>query len=314
MGSGLALRAYGATFLGVLGHGSSEFFAVLSGVGGVEVSVWRFLVGGTCLLIVALAMKSSRDLLRPVREQPVRVIGLSVLGMALGQLLFHWSLDFASVVQVATVVTTMPIVTVLAHSLIHRTAIPVPKIVSGLGALCGVTLLLTDGYLSQLEFGGEALTGIIMAVGCATIGGFYLVLVKPLVVAYGAIRMTALTFIFGAAALWITAGLFWNIWVDPSSLFDRPPRAYLSILTLGIWNTCLGFILWLWGLSAVPDMGRINYLFFLKPVVATILSYLFLTAVISPIQLAAIATVCGFVLIEIFYDRIKSILLGLKAV
>lgn len=307
MDIGLIPRAYGAALLGVFAHATSEFLVVLSEVGGPEVSVWRFLVGSLCLLIVALAMKSSRDLLRPLAEQPVRVIGLSVLGMALGQLLFHWSLDFATVVQVATVVTTIPIVTMLADSVINRSAISVPKIVSGVGALCGVAFLLTDGYLSQLEFGGESLTGVMMAVGCAIIGGIYLVLVKPLVVAYGSIRITALTFIIGTAALWVTVGFVWNIWVDPLTLFDRPPRAYWSILTLGIWNTCIGFILWLWGLSAAPDLSRINYLFFLKPVIAAVLSYLFLASVISPIQLLAISAVCGFVLVEVFYDRIRAV-------
>ena len=56
------------------------------------------------------------------------------------------------------------------------------------------------------------------------------------------------------------------------TLFERPSIAYFSILTLGIWNTCIGFILWLWGLSAAPDIGRANYLFFLKPVIAALLA------------------------------------------
>jgi hypothetical protein len=34
--------AYLAVFLGVVGHASSEFFAVLTGISGPELSVWRF--------------------------------------------------------------------------------------------------------------------------------------------------------------------------------------------------------------------------------------------------------------------------------
>ncbi|MCH7795299.1 MAG: hypothetical protein IH900_09205, partial [Proteobacteria bacterium] len=37
--------AYLCVFIGVTGHASSEFFAVLSGIKGAEVSVWRYLVG-----------------------------------------------------------------------------------------------------------------------------------------------------------------------------------------------------------------------------------------------------------------------------
>ena len=34
--------AYFAAFLGMCGHASSEFFVKLSGVSGIEVTVWRF--------------------------------------------------------------------------------------------------------------------------------------------------------------------------------------------------------------------------------------------------------------------------------
>ena len=40
-----ATVAYLAVFVGVCGHASSEFVSVLSGVGGPELSVWRFLLG-----------------------------------------------------------------------------------------------------------------------------------------------------------------------------------------------------------------------------------------------------------------------------
>ena len=42
----IIILAYLAAFLGVCGHASSEFFVKLSGISGVEVSVWRFGLGG----------------------------------------------------------------------------------------------------------------------------------------------------------------------------------------------------------------------------------------------------------------------------
>ncbi len=55
--------AYGAVFLGVCGHASSEFVAVLSGVSGPEVSVWRFLLGSSGLVLLALLTPAARNLL-----------------------------------------------------------------------------------------------------------------------------------------------------------------------------------------------------------------------------------------------------------
>ena len=291
--------------MGVFGHATSEFFSVLSGLRGPEVSVWRYMVGATSLLIVSLSLKNSRNLLQPLRKEPLRILALSVFGMALTQLVFHWSLDFASVVQVATMVTMIPIFVVIVDAIINKVRITAPKMVSGIGAFIGVVLLLTDGYLEQLKMGGGVIYGVLLALMCATGGSIYLVLVRPVINRYGAIRITTLTFAIGAVALWLTVGLAWGIWVDPTTLFERPSQAYLSILTLGIWNTCIGFILWLWGMSAAPDIGRANYLFFLKPVIAATLAFFILNRNITSFQLLAIFIVCGCVLAELFYDSIS---------
>jgi len=298
--------AYLATFLGVFGHATSEFFSVLSGLRGPEVSVWRYTVGAASLLIVCLSGRNSRNLLQPIREQPFRLLALSVFGLGFAQLVFHWSLDYASIIQVATIVTTMPILVVIVDRIINKSRITTPKIVSGIGAFIGVVLLLTDGYLEQLEMGGGAIYGVLLALICAIVGSVYLVLIRPVINQYGAIRITTLSFVFGAVALWITVGFAWDIWVDPTTLFERPSQAYLSILTLGIWNTCIGFILWLWGLSAAPDIGRANYLFFLKPVIAATLAFFILNMNISAFQLLAILMICGCVLVEVFYDQISG--------
>lgn len=57
--------AHAAVFIGVIGHASSEFVSVLTGLAGPENSVWRFTLGGTGLIVVALCLPDSRDLLTP---------------------------------------------------------------------------------------------------------------------------------------------------------------------------------------------------------------------------------------------------------
>ena len=299
--------AYLATFLGVFSHATSEFFTVLSGLKGVEVTVWRFMVGAMCLIIVSLSSKESRNLLQPIKEQPVRVITVALVGMTFAQLLFHWSLDYASIVQVATMVTTMPIFVVMIDAVINKTKITIPKMISGIGAFLGVTFLLTDGYLAELQIGGGVIYGVLLSLSASVLGSFYMVLMRPVINQYGAIRITTLTFAMGSIVLWGVVGSVWNVWIDPTTLFDRPPQAYLSILTLGMWNTCIGFILWLWGLSASPDIGRANYLFFLKPVIAALLAFFIMGSKITGFQVLAIFMVCGCVLAELFYDQIVGL-------
>jgi drug/metabolite transporter (DMT)-like permease len=303
----IIIIAYISAFLGVCGHASSEFFIKLSGISGVEVSVWRFGIGGLALLILSLINPSSRNLVSPLKQKFLPIVTLSVFGMAFGQFLFHWALDFASVVQVATMVTIMPIGVVFVARVVEGTIITPPKVISGIGAFLGCVFLLTDGYLDQLSGSGNSIIGIYLSIGCALIGSVYLVLVKPYVQDYGPIRMTTYTFVLGFIALYPSIGLIWGIWVNPFDLFDRTSVEYLSIITLGIWNTCIAFILWLWGLSKIPDVARGNYLFFLKPVIALCLAFFVLEDNITINQFIAIIVITGFVLMEIFYSSLSKL-------
>lgn len=72
-----ASLAYLAVLLGVVGHASSEFAAVLTHIKGPELSVWRFLLGGMGLIILALAFPASRNLIEPFRKIGLRLVWLS---------------------------------------------------------------------------------------------------------------------------------------------------------------------------------------------------------------------------------------------
>ena len=298
--------AYLLCFIGVCGHASSEFVAKIAETPGPEFSVWRFLVGGLALLLLCQVWPGQRDLITPLREKGLRIVLLSWIGMASGQLLFHWGLDFTSVVQVATVVTAIPIFVVMTDRVLNGVPMTKPKLVSGLGAFLGVALLLTNSVDAGLSFGGRDLIGTVMALACALLGAVYLVLAKPLVQAYGPVRMTTYSFVLGFFYLYAVVGIGWGVWVDPLSFFDKEPMQIVGILTIGIWNTCIGFAVWLAGLAAAPDSQRANYLFFLKPVIATGLAVLILGETLALLQVLAIIAICACVALEYVWTRSQA--------
>jgi len=300
-----ATVAYLAVFLGVTGHASSEFVSVLSGIGGPELSVWRFLLGGVGLLFLALIFPSSRDLSAPFKTHGFRLVWLSILGISIGYLLFHWSLDFATVPQVATLVTTIPIFVGLVNLWINKQPFSAAKIISGLSAMIGVALLITDGYLAMLAGAGQNLIGVLMTMGCAATVAFYTVRVRSIIAEYGALRITAITLTIGAIGLWVIVGLFWKIWVNPFTLFDRTASQTAALLTIALWNTTITQFLWIGGLAAVPDITRGSYLFFLKPVIAAFLAVVFLGQNLTAWQILAILVICASVLVEAGWDRIR---------
>ena len=298
--------AYLAVFLGVCGHASTEFVSVLSGVKGPELSVWRFLLGGFGLVVLALSFPASRNLVEPFREFGYQLVLLSLLGVTIGYLLFHWSLDFATVPQVATVVTTIPICVGLVNLWLNKQPFTGAKLISGLCATVGVALLITDGYLARL--GGEAgnLLGILMVLGCVVVIAAYAVMVRPIIAEYGALRITAITMFLGAVGLWLVVGFTWNIWVNPLTLFDRPSGQAAALLTIALYNTTITQFLWIGGLAAVPDITRGSYLFFLKPVIAAFLAVVYLGQHLTGWQIVAIIVICSSVAVEAVWAKVKG--------
>jgi len=297
--------AYLAIFVGVLGHSSTEFVAVLSGMAGPELSVWRFVLGGAGLVVLALLFSDSRDLITPIKEQGVRIVLLSVLGVTIAYLFFHWSLDFASVVQVATLVTTIPIFVGISNLLVNKEPITLSKVLSAICAFLGIVLLITDGYLAHLAGSAENLVGIVMALFCAAAVAVYSVLIKPVVAEYGALRVTAITMFLGALGLWVVVGLFFGVWVFPQRLTVLDMNAVVALGIIAFFNTTVTQLLWIGGLAAVPDITRGSYLFFLKPAIAALLAVLVLGQELTLTQMVAIMVITASVFSEMIAVRLS---------
>jgi drug/metabolite transporter (DMT)-like permease len=169
--------------------------------------------------------------------------------------------------------------------------------------MIGVALLITDGYLAKLAGAGQSLIGVFMVMGCAAVIAAYTVMVRPIIVKYGALRITAITLFMGAVGLWFVVGLFWDIWVNPATLFDRPSAQATSLITIALWNTTITQFLWIGGLAAVPDITRGSYLFFLKPVIAACLAVIFLSQKLTGWQSLAIFLICASVMVEAVWAR-----------
>ena len=298
--------AYLAVFVGVLGHASAEFFAVLSGVGGPELSVWRFVLGGFGLLVIALALPDSRDLITPLRTHGIKITMLSLIGITGGYLFFHWSLDFASVPQVATIVTIAPFFVGLINFLVNREPFGLAKVLSGLCALSGIVLLVTDGYLETIGGSSNSLIGVTMALLSSLFLSIFMVLIRPIIAVYGALRITAISLVVGAIGLWLIVGIVFGIWVTPGRISTMSYVAISSLLALAIFNTTITQFLWIGGLAAVPDITRGSYLFFLKPVIAALLAVIILGQVLTVVQTIAIALVTFSVAAEFLVGRFKK--------
>ncbi|MDZ7710738.1 MAG: DMT family transporter [Roseovarius sp.] len=299
--------AYPAVMIGVAGHASSEFFAKLGGVAGPETSVWRYLLGGFGLILWALWDRDSRDLITPLRREGLNIVWLSLMGVTVTYLFFHWALDYATVIQVATVTTTIPIFVALANWTLNGVHPGAVKMVTGLLAVLGIAVLLTDGALTALAGEAGTLPGVLLATGCAALGSFYAVLIKPVMGRHGGLKIIALTMMIGGIGLWLLVGVAWGRWVNPASIVEKPALAAWSLVILALWNTTLTQLMWFGGLSAAPDITRASYLFFLKPIIAAALAIVILGSWPTGLQVLAIALVTACVLVELYWPRLRAL-------
>lgn len=298
--------AYGAVLLGVFGHASSEFVAVLTALPGPEAAVWRFGLGGFGLVLLALCFPASRDLLTPLRRDGGRLLAISLLGVTFPYIAFHWSLDFATVPQVATLITSIPIFVALLAAAVDRERISPAQMATGVLAMLGVSALLTDGYLAELAGARDNLFGVLLVTISAAGAAAYVVLMRPLAVEYGALRVTAITMATGGVGAWVAVGVFWGRWVDPAAIVSLPQGSAAAILAMALFNTTITQFVWIGGLAALPDVTRGAYLFFLKPVIAAALAVVFLGSLLSPLQIAAAILICSTVLVEIAWPKLSA--------
>jgi len=299
--------AYLAVSIGVLGHASSEFVAVLSGVAGPEVSSWRFLLGGMGLLLVAIMASGPSALFTIWCREWKALLPLSLAGVTLAYILFHWALDYATVIQVATLVTTVPIFVGIANQLINRQPISAMKWLTGCAAVVAVALLISDGYLSKLIEAQNSLIGILMSLGCAALVAAFSVLIRPVISRNGALPVTALSTFIGGLGIWTVVGAAFGTWVNPFILPELTAREAWSLVMIALWNTTITQYLWIGGLAHAPDITRASFLFFLKPAIAAVLAVAILSQPLTLIQGLAIAAICGSVLIEFAYQAMGSV-------
>jgi len=297
-----------AVFVAVLGHGSAEFVATMPSISGPELSVWRILLGGAGLIVVALLVIGPRALIAPLKTDAWELTWLSVCGMSGAYFSFHLAMESASIIQVATLITTTPIFVGISNLVINGQRLTAVKVVTSLFAFVGLVFLITDGLLDKLIGGQDSIEGVLLALNSSVLGAIFAVRITPLVTRHGVLSVTALSLMTSGIGLWIGVGLIYGIWVAPHTLFDRPAADFSWIMILAFWNTTVSQFLWLGGLAVAPDITRASYLFYLKPIIAAALAIMILNNDISLLQVFAILVVTGSVLVEIFWPRILMVL------
>jgi drug/metabolite transporter (DMT)-like permease len=197
-----------------------------------------------------------------------RLILCGITGVAVNQLFFFNGLSATSPVNASIMLTSNPILVLIASAVILRTRISKRKIVGILlGAAGAVSLLL----LSRGNTTAHATwQGDLMVFFNAMSYGFYLVLVKPLMGKYKPITVISWVFLFG----WLIVtpiGLSQAMAVDWAALTGSH---WLAIAYVIIATTFLAYLLNIWAMKTVAPTVVSVYIY-LQPLLAGLFAFVF---------------------------------------
>jgi len=184
-----------------------------------------------------------------------------------------------------------------------KTSIPLSKLWSSSICLIGIACLVTGGYIENLLGGSQQLKGMLLVIASVVVYSFYTVFLKSIIELYGALRTISITLLIGGFGLWFLMGLLGGKWLTLAVINDWSTSQLSAVVILGLWNTAITQFLWVGGLSAVPDISKGSYLFYLKPVIATGLAVMFLKQSVDLVTMVSVILISGSVFWEILFRK-----------
>lgn len=200
----------------------------------------------------------------------------------------NMALQITLVSNVALLLTTSPIMTVLLSRLFFRRTEPFgrPVVLGMLVALAGVALVVYNGnfILGRFARGGDLLT-----LTAALMWAFYNIVLKKIDRRYTTLEITRKVFFYGLATL-LPVFFFTPLRLDAELLLR--PAVWGNLLFLGLVASLFCFVIWNMAVKRLGTVRTNNYIYFV-PLVALASSALVLHETVTVVALAGAVLILG---------------------
>lgn len=222
-------------------------------------------------------------LLKVDRQDWPRIILLGLLNIPLNQLLFIWGVRLGTAPNAALAYALTPAMVLLIAVVFMGERPGFARIAGIVVAIAGAGIVLVD---KGARFDPDLMIGNILVLCAALAWSLYTILGRPLAIKYGGFHLTALTMFVGAV-------LFIPVWaaipvpIDVAPLFETvndvsPAATWFQLFYLGVITSGIGFGLWYVALTRL-DASRLSVFNNLQPILTTILAWLILGTVPTPL-------------------------------
>lgn len=249
----------------------------------LQLTFLRFVIGGAVLLPLVI---KKREHIRPRDLLFFAELGILNIFISMGSLQLAISMGKAS--TAAILISSNPIFVLLFSLLLLKEKVSYDRIACILFGIAGITLIMYKG-----NTGGDTVLSLTLAVIASLTFGLYTVLGKLKPEGISNITMICASSIFGS--LMYIPVLLWK----GTPLFYMPQGSFFKILYLGVVVSGVAYITYMEALKIIsPSKGSV--VFFLKPVIASVLSVVFLGEGLSLKTIAGMLLVLTGIFINFF--------------
>jgi len=255
----------------------------------LQLTFLRFLIGGVVLLPLVIKKKEklrAKDLLF--------FLALGILNILISMGSLQLSISMGKASTAAILISSNPIFVLLFSSILLKEKVTFNRIICILLGIAGITLIIYKGNV-----GGDTAVSLTLAIIASLTFGLYTVLGKLKSEGINSITMICLSSIFGS--LMYVPILLWR----GIPLFNIPQGAFLKILYLGVFLSGIAYVTYMEALR-ILSASKGAMVFFLKPVIASMLAVVFLGESMSFKTAAGTLLVLAGVFINFFKINFKT--------
>lgn len=217
----------------------------------IEFTAIRFVIAAPFLLLITIGIERSIFI---KREDLIRLIIVSIVGVSLYQTLFMETIKYISATNASLLISISPIFTTIFSVLFKQEKFSRQKLIGSLIAFVGTTLILLvqDPSSHQKSIVIGSIIGIIASMSW----GLYPILATPLINKYSALRVTAWSAAIGTVPL---------VFLSNSNIIFRAftlnMTTWLSLLYSIFFATIFGLVTWYIGVQKIGATNTMVYMY-----------------------------------------------------
>lgn len=233
----------------------------------ITVVLFRGIFTCTAFGIWMLIRRASLRKVDPADIWLIALLGL--VNIPINQLLFIWGVDYTTAPNASLAYALTPVFVVILLAVWKRTS-PGWRRMSGVAlAVLGAAIVLVDRGAAVSD---EQMLGNVMVLAASVSWAAYTVIGRSLIVKYGPVQTTALSFFAGLI-------LYLPLWAlipvhDPMTVLVSPGwvEHWAQLFYLGVITSGVGYGLWYYALSRM-EASRVAVFNNLQPVLTSVLSF-----------------------------------------